>query len=658
MAIHRITTAKDDFYIGSAGLNEDQLRASFAVLSNDPLGARLWSVWPSAPHAVGAASSSRPKSISIVDGGITYSGLISIASGRVVVDFSQSSAAIHALNAGDVLTGSFYYVDRLTTGRFSSAKVTFTIRGLNDSANITGTATGAVTEDGGLAAGATLTANDPDAGENLFQNPASLAGVYGTFTFNAATGAWGYTLNNAAANVQGLITGQQVTDSLIVTSFDGSDSETITVTVNGANDAATISGTATGTVTEDGTTTAGGTLTVADVDASQNTFLAVAPASLTGTYGTFTFDETTGVWGYTLNNAATVVQSLDGTDSVTDTLTVTSFDSSDTQVITVTINGADDSASISGTATGTVAEDGTLTAGGTLTVTDPDAGENQFQAPASLTGTYGDFTFDAATGVWGYTLNNAAANVQGLITGEQVTDTLTVMSLDGSDSETITVTIDGDDDAATISGDTTGAVAEDGTGTASGTLTVTDVDTDEDVFVAPLPASLAGTYGDFTFDAATGAWDYTLDNAAANVQALITGEQVTDTLTVTSFDGSDSETITITIDGDDDPAVIGGVDTGEVDEDTSLTTSGTLTITDPDAGEEAFVAPVSLAGTYGTFTFDETTGDWTYAIVQDDPAFDTLDDGQTYQDTLDVFSIDNTMHTITVTINGLSELIP
>ena len=152
--------------------------------------------------------------------------------------------------------------------------------------------------------------------------------------------------------------------------------------------------------------------------------------------------------------------------------------------------------------------------------------------------------------------------------------------------------------------------------------------------------------------------DYTLDNAAANVQALITGEQVTDTLTVTSFDGSDSETITITIDGDDDPAVIGGVDTGEVDEDTSLTTSGTLTITDPDAGEEAFVAPVSLAGTYGTFTFDETTGDWTYAIVQDDPAFDTLDDGQTYQDTLDVFSIDNTMHTITVTINGLSELIP
>ncbi len=659
MAIHKITTAKDDLYIGSAGLSEDQLRASFAVLSNDPFGARLWSVWPSAPHALGASSSNQPKSISIVDGGITYSGLISIASGRVVVDFSQSSTAIHALNAGDVLTGSFYYVDRLTTGRFSSAKVTFTIRGLNDSANITGTTTGAVTEDGGQTAGATLTANDPDVGENLFQNPASLVGVYGTFTLDVATGAWGYTLNNAAANVQGLITGQQVSDSLIVTSFDGSDSETITVTINGANDAATISGTATGTVTEDGTATAGGTLTVADVDASQNTFQAVAPASLTGTYGTFTFDETTGAWGYTLNNAASVVQSLDSTDSVTDTLTVTSFDSSDTQVITVTINGASDSASISGIATGSVAEDGVATAGSTLTVNDPDAGENQFQvpAPASLTGTYGTFTFTAMTGLWGYTLNNAAANVQGLITGQQVTDSLAVTSLDGSDSETITVTIDGEDDAATISGDTTGAVAEDGTGTATGILTVTDADTDEDAFEVPAPASLAGTYGDFTFDATTGAWDYTLDNASAAVQGLTALDEVTETLTVNSFDGSDTETITVTITGEDDPAVIGGTDTGDVTENEGIPASGALTITDPDSGEDAFEVPLLLDGAYCTFTFD-VDGNWTYTLDDANLEVDALNDTETLSDSLSVMSVDGTPWMINITIHGFTDILP
>jgi hypothetical protein len=69
---HRIASATNDFYTGAAGLSEDQLRASFAVLSNDPLGARLWSIWPSVPHSLAASSSIRPKAISIVDGGITY----------------------------------------------------------------------------------------------------------------------------------------------------------------------------------------------------------------------------------------------------------------------------------------------------------------------------------------------------------------------------------------------------------------------------------------------------------------------------------------------------------------------------------------------------------------------------------------------------------
>ena len=653
MAIHRIATAKDDFYIGSAGLSEDQLRASFAVLSNDPFGARLWSVWPSAPHALGASSSNQPKSISIVDGGITYSGLISIAGGRVVVDFNQSSAAIGALNAGDVLTGSFYYVDRLTGGRFSSAKVTFTIRGLNDSATITGTSAGVVTEDVTLTTGGTLTVNDPDAGENLFQNPASLAGAYGTFTFNAATGVWGYTLNNAATNVQSLEGADTVFDSLTVTSLDGSASQTISVSINGDDDDATISGTATGTVTEDGTTTAGGTLTVADVDAGEDTFQPPLPASLIGTYGTFTFNAATGVWGYTLNNAASVVQSLDGTDSVTDTLTVTSFDSSDTQVITVTVNGASDSASISGTSTGSVTEDGTATAAGTLTVTDPDAGENQFQAPApaSLTGTYGTFTFTALTGLWGYTLNNAAANVQGLITGQSVTDSLTVTSLDGSDSETIIVTIGGANDAANITGTATGTVAEDGTLTAGGTLTANDVDSGQNQFLAP--ASLTGTYGTFTFNAATGVWGYTLNNAATDVQGLNTGQSVTDSLTVTSLDGSDSETIIVTIGGANDPANITGTASGSVAEDGTLTAGGTLNVADVDTGQNQFLPPASLAGTYGTFTFNATTGVWDYTLDNDAANVQGLIGSDSETDTLTVTSFDGSdSETITVTITG------
>ncbi|MCX6061169.1 MAG: VCBS domain-containing protein, partial [Campylobacterales bacterium] len=45
-----------------------------------------------------------------------------------------------------------------------------------------------------------------------------------------------------------------------------------------------------------------------------------------------------------------------------------------------------------------------------------------------------------------------------------------------------------------------------------------------------------------------------------------------------------------------------GVDAGSVTEDTALTTAGTLTITDTDAGQAAFQAQTSTTGAYGTFT--------------------------------------------------------
>ncbi|MCW0470727.1 VCBS domain-containing protein [Vibrio chagasii] len=54
----------------------------------------------------------------------------------------------------------------------------------------------------------------------------------------------------------------------------------------------------------------------------------------------------------------------------------------------------------------------------------------------------------------------------------------------------------------------------------------------------------------------------------------------------TSADGTEHD-ITVTINGTNDAPVIGtgdGVDAGEVTEDTSLSTGGTLTISDDDAG--------------------------------------------------------------------------
>src|SRR5439155_12572946 len=65
-----------------------------------------------------------------------------------------------------------------------------------------------------------------------------LAGSYGTYTFNPTTGAWSYTLNQALADP--LTAGQIVHDHLVVTSFDGTATHDIDVTITGSNDNATI----------------------------------------------------------------------------------------------------------------------------------------------------------------------------------------------------------------------------------------------------------------------------------------------------------------------------------------------------------------------------------------------------------------------------------
>ncbi|MFS2155213.1 VCBS domain-containing protein [Rhizobium sp. Rhizsp42] len=480
-------------------------------------------------------------------------------------NFSVADKDVDFLAADETIVQTYQVAVLDQTGTPSSYQtITITIVGTNDVATISGSATGSVAEDGGsqqLTASGVLTLVDVDHGEAHFQTPASLDGTYGTFSFNTTTGAWTYELKNGSDAVQSLTDGQKVHDKLMVKSFDGTAEQIIDVTVTGKNDVASISGTATGKVTEDGGTqqlTTSGNLTVTDVDTGEAHFQ--TPASLSGTYGTFNFDPATGAWGYTLNNAAANVQSLTDGQTVHDTLTVTSFDGTAEQIIDVTITGKNDVASISGTATGSVTEDGgtqQLTASGNLTVKDVDTGEAHFQAPTSLSGTYGTFAFNAGTGVWTYALNNTAENVQALKAGETVFDTLKVKSLDGTAEQEIKVTINGTNDPAAITGTATGTVTEDGAiQSAAGTLKVTDVDTGEAHFQAP--TALKGTYGDFSFNASTGEWTYKLNNSSAIVQALNTGETVYDKLTVLSADGSASQDIKVEIKGTSDavPATV------------------------------------------------------------------------------------------------------
>ena len=123
-------------------------------------------------------------------------------------------------------------------------------------------------------------------------------------------------------------------------------------------------------------------------------------------------------------------------------------------------------------------------------------------------------------------------------------------------SQAFTININGVNDAAIISGTTTGSAVEaggvanatPGTPTATGTLTDTDVDNPPNTFTAvSSPTASAGGYGTFTMTAA-GVWTYTLNEANSAVQALNVGDTLTDTFTVTTIDGT-PQVVTIIIHG-------------------------------------------------------------------------------------------------------------
>ena len=82
-------------------------------------------------------------------------------------------------------------------------------------------------------------------------------------------------------------------------------------------------------------------------------------------------------------------------------------------------------------------------------------------------------------------------------------------------------------------------------------------------------------------------------------------------------------------------------------------TSGTLTVSDPDAVQSAFTAQTK-AGRYGTFTLG-TDGEWTYTLDNADPDTDALGAGQKVTDTFEVASVDGTTAQVVVTVTGADD---
>lgn len=207
----------------------------------------------------------------------------------------------------------------------------------------------AVAEDLVLNAAGNVLANDT--GNNIaVTNAGTYLGTYGTLVLNA-DGTYTYTLNNGSAAVQSLAAGDVVSEVFSYSIGNGNGSghgassgSTLTIDITGTNDAATISGTDTGSVKEDtpGQISTGGALTVDDVDHGQNHLQ--TPASLAGNYGNFALDSMTGAWTYTLDHD--LADTLSEGQISHETLAVVSADGTATRTVDVTVTGKNDAPTI------------------------------------------------------------------------------------------------------------------------------------------------------------------------------------------------------------------------------------------------------------------------------------------------------------------------
>ncbi len=373
------------------------------------------------------------------------------ADGKVTYTMTQASTAkFQSLAEGEIGLDTFTYAIRLGNGTLSQATVTVQIKGTNDAPVITSMVqSGSVKEDASLTTTGKVTSTDVDNGATATYS-GNAVGTYGSFAVTTA-GEWTYTMDNA--NHQNLAEGETKTETFKVTVTDdkgATATQDVTITITGTNDAPVITSAAqSGSVKEDDTLTVTGTVASSDVD---NGATATYSGNASGSYGSFAVAASTGVWTYTLDNAA--AQAMAEGESRDETFAVTVTDdkgATATQNVVITITGTNDVPVITSTdQSGAVEEDGALIASGTVTSTDVDNGATATYS-GNADGDYGSFAIDAATGEWTYTLDNDAA--QSLNSDETVTETYTVTVTDdkgGIATQDVTVSINGKNEAPVV----------------------------------------------------------------------------------------------------------------------------------------------------------------------------------------------------------------
>ncbi|ODU32494.1 MAG: hypothetical protein ABS93_00265 [Thiobacillus sp. SCN 62-729] len=385
-----------------------------------------------------------------------YGDLILNTDGAYTYTLNNSGSAVQSLGQGATVTDVFSYI--ASDGSASTNGVlTISITGTNDAPVVVADTT-LVTEDGALSSTGNVLGNDSDvdAGTTLQVSvPGTYVGSYGTLVLNG-NGSYTYALDNGSAAVQSLGQGASVTEVFNYAATDGiaSTNGVLTVSITGTNDVPMVV-VDTALITEDGTLTATGNVLANESDVDAGTTLHVAaPGTYAGQYGTLVLDAN-GSYTYTLDNESSSVQSLVQGETVNDVFSYGVSDglASTPSFLTLSITGSND-APIVQADTGSLSEDGVLTATGNVlgNDSDVDAGSMlQLGTPGTFAGTYGSLTLNS-DGSYVYTLNNNSNAVQRLGQGETVNDVFSYTATDGitGASSSLTLTTTGRNDAPVL----------------------------------------------------------------------------------------------------------------------------------------------------------------------------------------------------------------
>jgi large repetitive protein len=330
----------------------------------------------------------------------TYGTLVINANGSYTYTLDNSRPATNALSQGQQVSETFTYTMRDTSGATSSSTLTITVTGTND-APIAVADTNTAVEDGAIVTGSVATNDsDVDTGAVLtYSLNAPVAGLVlnsnGSYSFNPSNAAY---QSLAAGQSTNVVANYTVTDQ-----HGASATSTLTITVTGTNDAP-VAVADTGSVVEAGAAGAGtpsatGNVLTNDTDIDSGDTKTVSAvngsalnvgATINGTYGTVVINAN-GSYTYTLDNSRAATNALAQGQTANDVFTYTMRDASgatSSTSLTITVTGTND-APVVGTSTVRVSEEGlaggnpdstgntdttnSLTASGTVSITDVDS---------------------------------------------------------------------------------------------------------------------------------------------------------------------------------------------------------------------------------------------------------------------------------------------